>query len=100
MNTIGEWSLSPAFDLCHAYRPSSTWVSQHCLSVNGKRTNIHRNDLLEVAKSMNIKRANEIIDQINEVVSKWNTYADQQKVDPKLSDAIRNTLLEMKSKRT
>ena len=96
MNTIGEWSLSPAFDLCHAYRPSSTWVSQHCLSVNGKRTNIHRNDLLEVAKSMNIKRANEIIDQINEVVSKWNTYADQQKVDPKLSDAIRNTLLEMK----
>ena len=96
MNTIGEWSLSPAFDLCHAYRPSSTWVSQHCLSVNGKRTNIHRNDLLEVAKSMNIKRANEIIDQINEVVSKWNTYADQQKVDPKLSDAIYRTLLEMK----
>ena len=26
----GKWELSPAYDLCHAYRPGSEWVS-HCL---------------------------------------------------------------------
>ena len=34
----GKWQLAPAYDLCHAYRPNSMWVSQHALSVNGKRT--------------------------------------------------------------
>lgn len=93
MDSSGEWSLSPAFDICHAYRPSSSWVSQHCLSVNGKRKDISRNDLLQVAKNMNIKRANDIIDQVAEVIYNWKEYADQQKVAPELRDAIDSTLL-------
>lgn len=95
MDKNGEWSLSPAFDVCHAYRPSSTWVSQHCLSVNGKRNNIQRSDLLELAKRMNIKGANEIIDHIDHIVGNWNVYADEQKVDSELRDAIKNTLIKM-----
>lgn len=95
MDQSGEWSLSPAFDVCYAYRPSSTWVSQHCLSVNGKRNHIERSDLLEVAKRMNIKGASEIIDQVDEVVGNWNTYADQYKVDPKLRQAIKTTLISL-----
>jgi len=93
MDKKREWALSPAFDVCHAYRPSSTWVSQHCLSVNGKRKNIQRSDLLEVAKKMNIKKAPEIVNQISEVVSKWSEYADEQRVEPELRDAISSTLL-------
>jgi len=93
----GEWSLSPAFDVCHAYRPSSTWVSQHCLSVNGKRNNIERTDLLEVAKKMNIKGASEIITEVDRVVENWPDYANQQKVDPELRDAINTTLVRMKA---
>lgn len=95
MDKNGEWSLSPAFDVCHAYRPSSSWVSQHCLSVNGKRNNIQRTDLLEIAKRMNIKGANEIIDHIDHVVGNWTDYADEQKVDSELQDAIKSTLLKM-----
>lgn len=97
MDKNGEWSLSPAFDVCHAYRPSSTWVSQHCLSVNGKRNNIQRSDLLELAKRMNIKGANEIIDHIDHIVGNWTVYADEQKVDSELRDAIKRTLLKMKT---
>ncbi|MBL7836686.1 MAG: type II toxin-antitoxin system HipA family toxin, partial [Bacteroidetes bacterium] len=37
MHKNGEWRLSPAYDVCHAYRPGSQWVSQQSLSVNGKR---------------------------------------------------------------
>lgn len=95
MNQSGEWSLSPAFDVCYAYRPSSSWVSQHCLSVNGKRKNIEKADLLEVARKMNIKNANEIIDQIDQVISRWKHYANDQKVDPELRDTIQGTFVRM-----
>jgi len=95
MDQSGEWSLSPAFDVCYAYRPSSSWVSQHCLSVNGKRKNIEKADLLEVARKMNIKRANEIIDQIDQVIGRWEAYANDQKVDPELRNAIQSTFVRM-----
>lgn len=95
MEQNGEWSLSPAFDICHAYRPDSAWVSQHCLSINGKRSNIQRTDLLEVAKKMNIKGAEEIIQHIGSIVAEWPKYAEEQGVDPSLNKAINATLLRL-----
>lgn len=93
MANAGEWGLSPAYDVCHAYRPDSAWVSQHALSINGKRQNITRADLLLVAKQMNIKKAEAIITQIADVVRQWNSYAEQTKVETKLREAIAKTLL-------
>ncbi|MCH2450472.1 MAG: type II toxin-antitoxin system HipA family toxin [Gracilimonas sp.] len=91
----GKWELAPAYDLCHAYRPGSEWVSQHSLSINGKRKDITRNDLLSVARAMNIKKASAIIDQVNDVVMNWNDYADATGVDPELRDAIGETLVRL-----
>jgi serine/threonine-protein kinase HipA len=93
MDKSGVWKLSPAFDVCHSYRPGSAWVSQQSLSVNGKRQNITRDDFFSVAKQMNIKRAPHIVFQINEVVKKWPEYAEESKVDSKLTDAIKSTLI-------
>jgi serine/threonine-protein kinase HipA len=95
MDQKGKWRLSPAFDVCHAYRPGSEWVSQHCLSINGKRRNITRQDLLKVAKQMNIKKAEAIINQIAAIVKNWEVYADKNKVDKPLKVAIKKTLLEL-----
>lgn len=95
MDKGGDWKLSPAFDVCHSYRPASTWVSQQSLSVNGKRQNITRDDFLAVAKQMNIKKANNIVDQINEVVSNWPKYAKETNVNPNLRDAIKATLIHL-----
>lgn len=89
----GRWELAPAYDLCHAFRPGSQWVSQHALSVNGKRNNITEADLLSVAKEMNIKKASEIIEHINSVVENWKVYAEKVEVDSRLSDAIAETLV-------
>lgn len=86
------WELAPAYDICHAFGPSSIWVNQHSLSINGKRKNIFRSDLLEVAKSIHIKKADKIIDDINVIVSSWNNYAEEVKVNPKLRDSINSTL--------
>lgn len=84
----GDWELSPAYDICFAYRPDSDWVSQHNLSINGKRTYITREDLLTVAKSMNIKKANTIIQQIDQAVKKWYEFAEAANVDQKMKESI------------
>lgn len=93
MENTGKWSLSPAYDVCHAYRPGSEWVSQHGLSVNGKRKDITKSDLMSVAKQMNVKKADKIITQISDVVGRWSKYAEQVSVDKKLRDAIKKTLI-------
>jgi serine/threonine-protein kinase HipA len=93
MDRTGQWKLSPAFDVCHSYRPGSSWVSQHSLSINGKRMDITRNDLLQVAKKMNIKKADAIIEQVHAAVSKWNDFAAQTGVKKELKEAISTTLL-------
>lgn len=91
-----RWELAPAYDICHAYRPDHAWVSQHALSINGKRTGIVKEDLQAVADSANIKKAVEIIEEVNEVVAHWKNYADDVHVSPKLRDEIEATLIYLK----
>ena len=91
-----QWELSPAYDLCHAYRPDSIWVSQHALSVNGKRKDIKKSDLLRIAESMNIKKAKAIIHFISDVVSEWPSFASKQNVNKELIYAIDKTLVNLK----
>lgn len=92
MDKSRNWTLAPAYDMCHAYRPGSEWVSQQSLSVNGKRLDIKYEDLLEVAKSMSIKKSEVIINHINSVIAKWPDYANQTNVNQDLRDAINKTL--------
>ena len=91
----GKWELSPAYDICHAYQPKHQWVSQHVLSVNGKRTNITRDDLLAVGKSIKNKKAAETIDEISDTVSKWKIFANEVNVFSKLRDEINETLIKL-----
>lgn len=93
MDQSGKWKLSPAYDICHAYRPGSLWVSSQSLQVNGKREGITDSDFLEIARKMNIKKPDEKIDQVRMVVKRWNEFAEGVKVEPKLRDSIRATLL-------
>lgn len=92
----GKWELAPAYDLCHAYRPGSEWVSQHSLSINGKRKEITKADLLVIGDSIRLRKASEIIDEINDTVHRWKEYADEVHVAPKHRDEIGRTLLNLK----
>jgi len=89
----GLWELAPAYDVCHAFRPESEWVSQHSLSLNGKRKDITKEDLLIIGKSIKNKKAEAIIREINDIVSQWKTFADQVHVLPELRDEIALTLI-------
>lgn len=84
----GLWELAPAYDICFAYSPSSVWVSQHALSINGKRKDFLRSDLLRLGESINVKKADKIINEITEIVSKWDSFAEKVNVDKGLKEKI------------
>ncbi|MFN3445590.1 MAG: type II toxin-antitoxin system HipA family toxin, partial [Bacteroidia bacterium] len=85
------WELATAYDVCHAYRPGSEWVSQHALSINNKRKDITRADLLTIGDLIASKKAAVIIDEINDTVAQWNTFAKAVDVDTKLRNSIAKT---------
>ncbi|MCF8237318.1 MAG: type II toxin-antitoxin system HipA family toxin [Saprospiraceae bacterium] len=91
----GLWELAPAYDICHAYQPEHQWVSQHALSINGKRTGVTRDDLLAVGKMIRNKQAADMIDEISQTVSRWKHYADAVNVYPALRDEIDATLIRL-----
>lgn len=92
MTEDGKWSLAPAYDLCYAYSPSGKWTSQHQLSLNGKRDNITRNDLLAVGKKMSINNCENIIDQVVDVLADWEVYAKEVDVKKEYAEQIKDAL--------
>jgi serine/threonine-protein kinase HipA len=82
----GKWELAPAYDVCHAYRPGSLWVSQHALSINGKRKDITKADLLVIGESIRCKKASEIVDEINDTVNQWKKYAKEVEVTNRFTE--------------
>ncbi|MBK7553865.1 MAG: type II toxin-antitoxin system HipA family toxin [Flavobacteriales bacterium] len=88
MDPQGVWHLSPAYDITFAYDPKNVWLKQHQMSINGKRLDISRADLLAVAKEMNIKKADAIIDEVVAGVKKWKTFAKKAEMDAKQVEAI------------
>jgi serine/threonine-protein kinase HipA len=93
MNNTGEWSLAPAYDLCYSYSPSGFWTNKHQLSLNGKRDNFDREDLLKVGYNMDIKNPKIIIDQIVHCVSNWHFYAKEANVSEEYSQIIEKNVI-------
>jgi serine/threonine-protein kinase HipA len=71
-------------------------VSQHALSINGKRKGITKADLLVIGESIRCKKASEIVDEVNDTVNQWKRFADEVNVKPSLHDEIAKTLLNLK----
>lgn len=88
MDESGNWRLSPAYDMGYAYNPQGAWTSAHQMSVNGKFEGITRTDLIEIATRNNIKNANEIIDEICEVVAGWPILAQKCEVPQEMIDSV------------
>ena len=96
LKKAGKWELAPAYDVCHAYKPDHRWVSQHALSINGKRTAITKEDLLIIGKSIKNKKAASIIEEISDTVSQWKKFANDVNVLPEIRDEIAKTLINLK----
>lgn len=79
MNPAGEWRLAPAFDVVYAWNPDGDWTSHHQMSLNGKRTDFVREDLITFARTAGMKprQANGVIDEVTSAVKEWPVFADE-----------------------
>jgi serine/threonine-protein kinase HipA len=84
-----HWTLSPAYDVTHAYNPKGEWTYQHLMSVNGRFKNIARDDLLAVADRYQIARATRMLADVKETVSAWPDFARQAGVSKTDTDRVR-----------
>ncbi len=75
MGPDGHWQLSPAYDLTYAHNPKGRWTSRHQMSINGKRDQFTRQDLLDVADAISLRRPQAIIDEVVEAVARWPEFA-------------------------
>lgn len=93
MDTTGQWRLSPAFDVIYSYNPSGLWTNKHQMSMNGKRDNFNKNDFIEFAKTASMKkgRAEAIIVQVLDAVSRWPKYAKDANVPSERIKKIAST---------
>jgi serine/threonine-protein kinase HipA len=77
MDRTGQWSLSPAFDITWSFNPNGDWTATHQMSVNGKRDQFSRADLLAAGRSAQLKRgrAEAIAEEVIAAVRDWPRYA-------------------------
>ena len=88
----GRWELAPAYDICYAYDPTNIWVSQHALSIQGKHKDINRTDLMALARQNSIRKGEDIIEEIRDIVSQWPHYAAKANVSAALTEMIDGSL--------
>lgn len=88
-----QWQLAPAYDIAFSYKPDSDWVSQHQMSINGKRDHFSEEDLLAVAKhitNLSQAKAKDIIVDTIAVVRTWKERATKWGVPDHLIETAAN----------
>ncbi len=88
MNPQGEWSLSPAFDMTHSYKPGEGWTQTHQMSLNGKRDHFTRQDLIQVALANDLKNPDDVIADVITAVEQWPAFADEAGVSKQKIEVI------------
>lgn len=91
MDKSGQWHLSPAYDVIYSYNPGGDYTSKHQMSINGKRDDFFKDDLILLGKEINIKSIDRIIDDIVEVVSNWPKLAKDAGVEASRIKSIGKT---------
>ena len=91
MDKSGQWHLSPAYDVIYSYNPGGDYTSKHQMSINGKRDDFFKDDLILLGKEINIKSIDRIIDDIVEVVSNWPKFAKDAGVEASRIKSIGKT---------
>ncbi|MDK2776317.1 MAG: type II toxin-antitoxin system HipA family toxin [Pseudomonadota bacterium] len=90
-----QWSLAPAYDVAYSYKPGSQWVSQHWMSLNGKRDHFTRDDLYSLEKISPLfsrRKINRLLEEITEQVSRWPQLAREYEVPPSLLQDVSSNL--------
>ncbi|WP_420240079.1 type II toxin-antitoxin system HipA family toxin (plasmid) [Telmatobacter bradus] len=83
-NIRNEWAFAPAYDLTFSYGPSG----EQSMLVMGEGRNPGTAQLLALGKQHGLKRAAEILTQVQQAVADWPHYAEQAGVTRKSTQEI------------
>lgn len=89
MDSNGQWSLSPSYDVTYSHNPHGIWTNMHQMSLNGKRDHFTRDDLLQVGSACSISNPHSIINDVESAVKEWEFFAKQSKVHNQAMDEIK-----------
>ena len=89
MSKDGTWTLSPAYDVTYSHNPAGKWTNQHQMSVNGKRDNFTKDDLIDTGKSISISRPESILEEVITAVEKWQDFAETAGVKKNVAQEIK-----------
>jgi len=73
---------------------SGAWTANHQMTMNGKRDDFTQDDFKACAKTASMKRgrAEKIVEEVRDKVSRWKTYADTAGVARLQREQIQATL--------
>ena len=93
MDKNGEWHLSPAFDLSYSFDPYGYWTNQQQMSINGKRDQFEKDDLIQFAAIAGIKknRADEMIENVVLAMKSWPELAEENEIETDRIKQIQST---------
>lgn len=74
--------------------PGSPWVNSHQMTINGKRDGFALEDLMAVADQIHNfrKEASEIMEAVQQSVSRWPEFTEQAGVPDTLTTTIQSNL--------
>lgn len=86
MDQLGVWKLAPAYDVSFSLGPGG----EHTLLIAGEGRRPGKAHFLSVAKQAGIKdkRANEIVDEVDDAVSGWSGFVEARNVPARLAKEI------------
>ncbi|MDM1354679.1 type II toxin-antitoxin system HipA family toxin [Myroides marinus] len=93
-NPEDKWNLAPAYDLTYPLDAllNYTRVSR-AMSVNGKRADITREDLMLIAEEFSIKEADKTIEQVNNATALFSLYSTKLQIPNKVIDVINKAFI-------
>lgn len=91
-----SWNLAPAYDLTYALNPLLTFkTTSRALSINGKRTEITKKDLLSIAEEFAIKNPKGIIEDVQGLITRWMEVAGELEIPENIITAIQKEIKEI-----
>jgi serine/threonine-protein kinase HipA len=92
MDRQGNWSLSPAYDMCHSQ--GSEFTRNHQLSLNGKTNAFELADLKHLADYAGLprNRQQQILEQTLDAFSDWEPLAAELDIPSSLRRHVLSTL--------
>jgi serine/threonine-protein kinase HipA len=88
MDAQGKWRFAPVYDLTF----SNSSHGFHSTMVAGESRSPGKKQLMELARNFSLKRPDLIIDEVQEVLSKWSVFSNDSGVNDDSHDLIQKTI--------